>query len=357
MVALNIVETPLFGPPFTHPTLPLAAHYIGGTSPQSSPSHYLAAIQSLVHHYRLEVQNLLPHSMNQDDERVSEKIPLVINTMGWTKGLGADLNRKIEESVECTHIFEFDTPFSDTAFPPAVSEYPSGAQVHTIEHIPSSMQSSIYNAADYRTLCILSYFHAVFPRTIPEGLVQTTAQRWDVSLPLCAKRPYQVDFRVAIDKVVLAGAGFEDVQPPEIGTVLNGAIVGLVSCEPGGLDEDVSPSSESSSPIPYTQGSSVPLPTLSNCFGLGLIRAITPQMSHMHLLCPLPPSQLAMSRVLVKGEVEIPVWGMLDFMSDSVDSIAGVERGKVPFLQWGKVEGIGAGKRRIRRNLMRKGQM
>jgi len=60
---------------------------------------------------------------------------------------------------------------------------------------------------------------------------------------------------------------------------------------------------------------------------------------------------------LVKGEIEIPIWGMLDFHAKNDDSVAGVERSKVPYLRWGKTEGLGGGKRKVRRNLMRKSQL
>jgi len=60
---------------------------------------------------------------------------------------------------------------------------------------------------------------------------------------------------------------------------------------------------------------------------------------------------------LVKGEIEIPIWGMLDFRAQNGDSVAGVEMLKVPYLRWGKTEGLGGRKKRVRRNLMRKSQL
>lgn len=77
----------------------------------------------------------------------------------------------------------------------------------------------------------------------------------------------------------------------------------------------------------------------------------------MHVLTPLPPSSLAKCRVLVKGEVELPIWGMLDFREPEEGVLAGFEKQKMPYLQWGKSEGVGVEKRRVRRNLMRRGQM
>ncbi|KAG7441622.1 uncharacterized protein BT62DRAFT_907889 [Guyanagaster necrorhizus] len=336
MVALNIIESPLFGPPFTHPTLPIHAHYIGATTPKSSPSHYLSAIQSLVQSYRLDIQIPTDMGIEGDDDRTCDRIPLVVNTMGWTKGLGADLLQKIHDMVEPTQIFEFEAPIIDNAWPARAPAH------HLLKPIPSL---NLYSAVDTRSLSIMSYFHAVFPSAIgPGAFRQITATRWNTSLPLCARRPYEVDISVAVDRVILTGAGMEDVRPSEIQCVLNGALVGLVSCEPDTpLDG-----------IPYIQGALPPSPEVSSCYGLALIRSLSPKV--LHVLTPTPPASLHKTRVLVKGEMELPIWGLLDFRTDN-DEVAGVEKGKVPFLQWGKREGLGAEKRRVRRNLMRRGQM
>ncbi|PBK72170.1 hypothetical protein ARMSODRAFT_987216 [Armillaria solidipes] len=339
MVALNIIESPVFGPPFTHPTLPIHAHYIGATTPKSSPSHYLSAIQSLVQTYRLDIQTPTDMGIEGDDDRTWDRIPLVVNTMGWTKGLGADLLQKIHAMVEPTQIFEFEAPIIDNSWPTRAPAH------HLIKPIPSS---NLYSAVDTRTLSIMSYFHAVFPSAInPDSFRQITAMKWNTSLPLCAKRPYEVDISAAVDQVILTGAGTEDVRPSEIQCVLNGALVGLVSCEPGSLDTPLDG-------IPYTQGALPPSTQSSSCYGLALIRSLSPSV--LHVLTPSPPASLHKARVLVKGEMELPIWGLLDFRTDK-DEVAGVEKGKVPFLQWGKREGLGAEKRRVRRNLMRKGQM
>jgi polynucleotide 5'-hydroxyl-kinase GRC3/NOL9 len=168
---------------------------------------------------------------------------------------------------------------------------------------------------------------------------------------------------------MLTGSGSEDVVENEIGRVLNGALVGFVSCEPGMVEQGAS----TPAGIPYTRHQAPPSPTSSKCVGIALIRGVSPPKTNdqtqvrtfLHMLTPLPHRLLASARVLVKGEMELPVWGMLDFRNfnkgDGTHSgdVAGVEWDKVPFLQWGKApEGVmGAEKRRVRRNLMRRGQM
>ncbi|KAF9478424.1 hypothetical protein BDN70DRAFT_879948 [Pholiota conissans] len=386
MVALNVISNPLFGPPFTHPTLANFAHFIGSSTPRSNPSHYLDAIQALIEVYRLDIQTPALESLDEVDTRIQDRIPLVVNTMGWTKGLGADLMHKIESLVDATRVFDIQAPVREE-YPVSAPVVPitgtygahyshadmesSTAAVHLLEPITSFSTTAGYTAADHRSLTILSYLHAQFPLdAIPGELEQITAHSWDTSRPLCAVPPYEIDCSIALDKIVLTGAGSEDVVEAEIAQVLNAAIVGLVRCEPGTIDTQQSCTEVG---IPYTRQHQTPSPASSNCVGIGLIRAVSPPKvnaegratTHLQMLTPLPHPLLAQSRVLVKGELELPVWGMLDFRNfnegKGVDpgDVAGVEREKVPFLQWGKArEGvIGAERRKVRRNLMRKGQM
>ncbi|KAF5371487.1 hypothetical protein D9615_009646 [Tricholomella constricta] len=409
MVALNVISSPLFGkfavklpmkpslttckslgPPFTHPTLPHCAHYIGAATPRSSPSHYLAAIQAILETYRLDIQTpAISWNTNDDDARISDFIPLVVNTMGWNKGLGADLTLKIQDMAQPTEVYEIEAPV-DAAWPsplppPPPSQpntHPSPSfsfsfsssshqpKQHLLQPIPPSALSTNYSAADHRSLAIISYFHALFPPSPPpqDELPQLTATAWRTSLPLCALPPYEVDITRTFDKVILTGAGTEDVVPSEIRRVLNGAVVALVACTPGTLDLDLDANlpaenarAAMATAVPYTQGSAPPSPLTSTCHGLALLRSVSPTSTsasaHVHVLTPLPHGLLMESRVLVKGELELPIWGMLDFRSEDGEDVAGVEKGKVPYLQWGKGEGRGAERRRVRRNLMRRGQM
>jgi len=369
----------LTGPPFTHPSLPYRAHYIGSTSPRASPSHYLHSIQSLLETYKLDLQ--FPVSIDDPapgDERIYDTIPLVVNTMGWNKGLGADLNVRIEEFVEASHTFNIDGAEESWPAPPQLQHVP---QVSTafpfmqtqvthcvkVAAIQTEMTNTYHTATDHRHLNILSYFHAIFhelptPSSSGPVLKQITAINWDTSLPLCARYPYEVDHTQVFDHVYLTGPGYEDVIPSELTRVLNGAIVGLVSGGPADtFSRAVQSAPQGASSLSYTPGEQPPDPTVSMCHGLALIRGMPISLDlrspYMHVLTPLPTRLLAQARVLVKGEMELPIWGMLDFREDDKGQVAGVERGHVPYLQWGKGEGVGGEKRRVRRNLMRKGQM
>ena len=343
---------------------------------------------ALIQSYRLDIQTPDIDLADEHDSRISDLIPLVVNTMGWSKGLGADLTQRIEDMLEPTDIFDIKDS-SNEQYPIANNNKSSRyvaysnvsmvdeslARLHELQPVISSSSVAGYTPADHRALSILSYFHARFPLDIiPSQLDQITACSWDTSKPLCAIPPYEVDCTVAIDKVILAGAGSEDVVEEEIGIVLNAAIVGMVRCDPGAIDLENSTDSALSTGINYTRYLAPPSPSLSSCVGIALIRGISPPIrndppvptkTYFHILTPLPHSLLSCARVLVKGEMELPIWGMLDFRNFdggkgvNFGDVAGVEQDKVPFLQWGKApEGaIGAGKKRFRRNLMRRGQL
>ncbi|KAI0052686.1 hypothetical protein FA95DRAFT_1586574 [Auriscalpium vulgare] len=363
IVALTICDRPLFGPPFTHPTLSHQAHYIGSTSPRSSPSHYLSAIQAIMQNYRLDLQfatSLVDVNDDADsmDRRIKDTIPLVVNTMGWTKGLGADLSLQIKEIVEPSHVFDFedrrDGPWS---LSPPTSELLSAHTVyHSLDAVVSRTSAVRFTAADHRTIALMSYFHALFPAAPTTPLRMVSAEAWDTRLPLCAQAPYEVNAALALDEVILTGGGSEDVVPAELLRVLNIAIVGLVHVD-AAADRLACTDASSSTGVAYTQGAGLPDPANSTCSGLALVRGVSfgpPTL--LHMVTPLPAHLLATSRVLIKGDLELPVWGLLDHRSDNGD-VTGVDAARVPYLRWGKGSGVGGERRRARRNLMRKGQM
>jgi len=381
-VSLHVVAQPIFGPPYAHLVLPFRAHFIASTTPKTSPSLYLDGVKDLFDTWRVDVMHVSMSEDVDEDERVADTIPLVINTMGWSKGLGVDLMQKIEAMVEPGYVFDFRA--DDRSSRPNLFESPfhhhhnaHTAQTYVLESAPSSTLSANYTPADHRSLSILSYFHATFSslsslklQSHEPNFDPLMAQSWDTTLPLCAIRPFEVDVHAAFDQIILLGVGSEDVVPDELSKVLNGALVGFVR-----LDRRLPSNTDSRTDNPsltalYNQCQPPPSPSESSCVGLGLIRGVSfPPASKdsnsratLHILTPVPPAMLADARVLVKGDIELPIWGMLDFRqlcdNGDIGTIAGVERGKVPYLQWGRSSkgAIGADKRRVRKNLMRRGQ-
>ncbi|EAU80730.2 GRC3 [Coprinopsis cinerea okayama7 len=419
MVSLSVVGNEVFGPPFTHLSVPYAAHFVGSTTPRSSPDFYLEAVEALLDKYKSEVERGSgsldsdeedDEAMDQDEnntsaprKKIDHIVPLIVNTMGWTKGLGGDLTRRIEEVSHPSVVFSFeatgnpeDRESSDReggvgAFGNAndfgggsgmgmlVGPSQNGVQ-REVYHLQPPLnleddsgsrnrQSQRFTAADHRTLTLLSYFYGVFPET--KSKFDTRISHWSISAPLLAIPPYEVDVSVALDRVVLAGAGYEDVVPSEIGRAVNGAVVALIRVggPDGGNDERVTDKQGEGPPlgIPYIQGSAPPSPYTSTCVGLAL-HGSDNQTPLLQVLTPVPTSYLPAARTWVKGELEMPVWGLLDWRAwgshSSADNGVVVDpsgKSQVPYLQWGRgdVSGtvIGGEKRRVRRNLMRRGQM
>jgi polynucleotide 5'-hydroxyl-kinase GRC3/NOL9 len=284
--------------------------------------------------------------------------------------MGKRLLRRIADEVQPTHVVEFEISDMDQAWSESVPPRPSNVVQLMVERAPSISPFTRYSAADHRAISMLSYFHsreiAVPTSSITDRYEDDDPQsrrEWFTSLPLCAQPPWEVDWTDGLDHVVLIGSGAEDVVPSEVLRVLNGAIVGLIALDPHTIPwVEQPPNKAHLKAIPYVQGSSPPPPNSSNCVGLALVRSVRPSSNTLHILTPVPSSRLTMVRVLVMGEIQLPIWGMLDYRAEeeTAGTLAGVDYDKVPFLRWatgGATAIYGSRKKRVRRNLMRKSQM
>lgn len=360
------------GPSFTHPSLPVASHFIGSTSPASNPSGYLSAISSLLSTYTHEVEYPLvedaPRHRNRSNpsailNKTRDHIPLVINTQGWIKGLGADLLEKVKSEAAPTHLFRFEVveENGNSDWNESTS-WNNGAneslpyQVYKMEPAPASPLDSKWSAADLRTLSMISYFHAVFPGPLSSDslMINTNVfpSTWDFSQPLVEKVPYAVDWtnEAEIKSVHILDA---EIDYSQVLHALNGEIVALVA---SALTDDEEPPATSSTKLPYSPYSPLPAPSNSRCLALALIRSIDPSSTTFHILTPLHSSSLVVPISLVKGSLELPLSLMLDFQATEEESkrgVKGVEWEGVPYLSVGEGEG---GRKKVRRNLMRRGQ-
>ncbi|BGP03117.1 Polynucleotide 5'-hydroxyl-kinase grc3 [Rhodotorula toruloides] len=372
-VSLSVVNEPILAPAFTHLSQPLSSHYLGSTSPASDPSGYLAAISALLSTYALEVEypsldeasSSRRHRRGQpadesnradSSRKYRERVPLVINTQGWVKGLGADLLAKLKAESQPSHIFSFvetvenGASASDYAAPaqPTYSIMPPSADapyfLASLPPAPPSPLESKWSAVDLRTLSLISYFHSVQSARSPA---------WDFTTPLVGVAPYEFDWRAERRQVaqvhVMEGA---DVAYEHALHALNGSVVALV--------QEASPAASATSrPFPYDPSAPLPFPSTSRALGLAVVHSISPATSTLHLLTPVLASVLASSAPisLVKGSLDLPIALMLDFTANPAEAeqgIAGVEWAEVPYLSVDAAEG--AGRRRVRRNLMRRGQ-
>ncbi|CAE6429546.1 unnamed protein product [Rhizoctonia solani] len=356
MVSLNLLKTPVFGPPFTHLSQPRYAHFVGANSPKTTPSYYLAALSDLAQRYQLEFkysESLGDDTIDEEPIKISGSVPLVINTQGWVKGMGADLLRSINELFAPTHVVEFQPPhihslaetfhgrsalFSEESNQNIFNNWDQSIKLLPI--VPPSLPSR-FSSADLRSLALASYFYGCSNDTNNDSTSDSWITHWDTSLSLRSTAPIAIDIHSTLESIAIIAPVGDDVVPAELSRAISCGVVGLVA-----------PDSPSTPPeTPYTQGGLPPSPQSSRCIGLGFIRGAS--ATQLHLLTPVPVSQLRLCRMLVLGELAMPIWAFLE-PEGSVN-----EENGLPFLQWGRsiAEDAGGERRRIRRNIMRRGQL
>lgn len=377
----------VFGPSWSSIRHPVRSHFLGDFSPKNTPSAYVTGIADLMTTYRRDWQPL--------------RVPLIVNTQGWVKGLGASLLAQIEELVMPTHILDVsdDANIASTALP-LVTSTVGQAKVVPVEAAPAVLtRERGPNAVEARMLNLLSYFYSTqlpSTRTLPasasaraKGAERDSCAcepRWDFSHALIEQRPFVVD----VETGVLGGIhvqGQVSAVPEHLQLLaLNGSCVAMVLSIGDGPEK-----TEGQPPSPESTWSSAlrkPLPDVhtSTCLGLAIVRSIDPEKAQVHLVAPLSHSVIRAATdnlqqkngnghsarlSLIKGAVDVPLWLSLDAIAinasrsgtsmSSVDpaDLAGVPLAQVPYLDF-DVEAdeaiIGMKKRRVRRNLLRPSQ-
>ncbi|QRV87488.1 mRNA cleavage and polyadenylation factor CLP1 [Ceratobasidium sp. AG-Ba] len=358
MVSLNVLTTAIFGPSFTHLSIPRHAHFIGGTSPKTNPSYYLSALNDLSQRYQLEIRysttfddNATSESSYRPRGRIGGSIPLIVNTQGWVKGMGADLLRSVEVIFEPTHVVDIQSSgissssnISSLAQTHKEISLPTRTKVSSVQLLLASIPPSLYpprfSASDLRNFALMSYFHGRFDRQKPPSVSNGFIEHWDTRFPLRDVAPVVIDINKALENIAIVAPGSEDIVRSELSRALVCGVVGLVAPE----------SSSTHSDDVYIQGGLPPEPQTSRCIGLGFIRGISDEK--IQLLTPIPIPELRPCRDLVLGELSMPIWAFLDWQKDDQG------QSEVPFLQWGRsvAESAGGERRRIRRNIMRRNQ-
>ncbi|TFK18392.1 hypothetical protein FA15DRAFT_698041 [Coprinopsis marcescibilis] len=375
------------GPPFTHLRIPYAAHYVGAVTPLAVPDLYLEGVRACLERYRDEVavcegvegddyDEELDEDENRDKDgdedegegeekekeeaqhrsrargkKIRDVVPLVVNTMGWSKGLGADLTARVEEWARPDVVFCFEALGG------------RGENEYGNERANGNGNGAVgggyaFGGVDAGAIGAMSggmhlggggggggadeeddKYRGGEDEDGGGGLKVVGARdrarvvRWDTDVPLVAQVPYEVEVGEGVDGVVLSGAGYEDVVPGEVGRALNGALVGLVIVEEGwgGAGVRGEGGGGRCKGLPYVQGRLPPSPYVSTCVGVALVRGVAPwvvenvgdagtsgerqegQKAVVQVLMPVPGCMLGEGRVFVKGEIEIPVWGLLDW--------------------------------------------
>ena len=273
-VSLSTVTEPLLGPPFTHNAWPRSAVFYGHATPAKDAHGYMDCVRKMHNAYK----------------NLTKQVPLIVNTMGWNKGLGLRLFIDTLRLTDPTHIIQIDHPSDGRDFPdmtPDFVEETDGFTTcagekshHEVLHIPSLLNlktewTGKFTPKDHRNLIFFSYFGASVTKTVP----------------------YEVpwgEITVLIDNPLTSAA--------QILNVLNGSVVGLCVIPDHQLPTPADSDDVNSAPRILVKNSHyTPL-----CKGLGIIRSIDPERRVFHVISPVPLPQLAHINCFKVGALTLP---------------------------------------------------
>ncbi|KAL4799777.1 hypothetical protein BDV19DRAFT_354764 [Aspergillus venezuelensis] len=343
-ISLAHLRSPVFGPPFTHPSLDnerdgsiVRAHHIGATSPKEDPDHYVAAATNLMERYRALLATY-------------PQCPLIINYPGWIFGLGLEVATYLIRSLNLSDVVYMSEKGPMEVVEPLM-QVASGSRT-PLTILPSQPTEFVSrSSAQLRSMQMQSYFHMNTPKGINHPM-------W-IERPIFKTRPFQVKYAgpdTGIQAIMTLGS---QISPDLLCESLDGAVVGVVAVELAKALPSNTQSADSSEPaddndndtedidmddsnliantlIPHIQtlttptkeslpyltlgpGTDTPLhPSSSRSLGLALIRSINTTTQTLDLLTPISPSTLletlsqGQALLLVRGQVDSPNWAVAE---------------------------------------------
>lgn len=281
--ALCVVTEPLLGPPFTHQRKPRRWSFFGSLSPSAQPKEYLHCVRYAYDSYA----------------RMDNKPPLVVNTMGWNKGLGIALMVETVKMVHPELIIQINSARQTKNFPYITREFLendpgfrwSNFQVrndankteHDLVVLNSPVSASLdghekYRPKDLRNLMLLAYFGQLQP---VQGPTKNLAELQPHTMLWSA-----VGIHICTGSVVNS----------QVMYALNASVVALCIAD----EKTMHRSNDPTYPkffykTPVCQG-----------VGFGIVRAIDPEKKVFHILTPVPQGELRKVNCLLKGDLELP---------------------------------------------------
>ncbi|RHZ79545.1 hypothetical protein Glove_144g24 [Diversispora epigaea] len=352
LMSLNILDSPILGPPFTHIKQPYRTYFLGHNTPRDDPDYYLDCLQELITIYHRDIACGPEFGMYTSDEDLN--VPLIINTHGWVTGLGYDIFLNILKLAKPTDIIQFYSPTQIYKNLPKLPDYIiSSPNIIFIESIDSTKISTKYQSSDHRTLSLLSYLYS----NNINNTKQDNTKWWKFDIPLIHQIPWCLDWIKGLSKGIFLLFG--DVPLSQLLYALNGSLVGLI----GDISDNPDISNISNIPQEKKQehmrikppnyfpcpNFSPPSPSESHCIGLAIIRSIDPINHTFHILTPLSLVQLQRVKSIVKGKLELPIWFMLDHTSNTSIGICGVPWKRIPYMSFEAGIGLGNEAQRVRR--------
>ncbi|XP_035677701.1 polynucleotide 5'-hydroxyl-kinase NOL9-like [Branchiostoma floridae] len=291
-VSLTHVNTPTVGPPFTHQKTPDRCCYYGHLSPGDDPDRYVRTVRYVHQGYRGDA-------------------PLIVNTMGWTQGMGLHLLMDTIHLVHPSHILQLKGRKSAQDLPQLSPEFlhtqpgwtyaniqgeknkndddddtvPVNPELVYLQVGNDMPRHTWFTASEFRSMALMATLRSLQP---DRGV-----------LPLNALTP-----RVVPWSAVAVHACNADVPPTQIMYVLNASLVALCQAD----DNELSRLRQRALPDGPVVLQDTPI---CQAVGIGVIRGIDMERRLFYLLTPVEEDRLPRVNVLLCGALSVPTPLML----------------------------------------------
>lgn len=310
------------------------SHSLGATTPMDSPEYFLRCAKDLMTVFKRD----------QEENSNTKRSVLVVNTPGWTKGLGVDLLHNIAKICKPNIVVSVGEviPELDAKFESFQRVSIDGQVLDPNYNVFDKEKDKTridLTAADTRAVRLMTYFH----------------QEDSFTVHLASKTPRSVpynDTNNAYSIRAVAMIGGEGMAIEDAGRALNATLVAVVAVNRDFLATIKVDRHESES-IPWMPASSVDKllgdPSQMRCLGYAMIQSIDNVNKCFRLVSPIATSDLIQaissnsSLVLLRGRLSLPIWDMWQ---------PGTDATHVPYLSE-KAIAEGGDVLKVRRNILR----
>ena len=273
ILSLSLIQTPLLGPPYSHATPVFTSQLTGNETNSITSLAYCLGVNApanIIDSYTAKLKLLIKQAK-------SLKLPLIINNMGWTKGLGVLLHADILRLTAPDHVISLKTgradlpPIQDLLLMDGMTTRVDEADlinptVHDlIGHTNPNPENRIFPAYELRHMSVLSYFAPIYK---------------DNKLA----PPFKVNWKYF--SLIVP----EDVRQDLAAFCINASVVGLLGGDPTQTETGV---------LNIIEDDHRP------CLGLGIIRAVDVNEHYLYINTPLTEAEL--EKVVVIKHTNIPV--------------------------------------------------
>lgn len=293
-VSISLVKKPLLGPNFTHLQTPLKCLYVGDVNVANCVSRYMEACSTIIKYWQSEDQ--------------LKEIPCLVNTMGFSKGLGVTIMVQLLALLKPTSVIQICSKSMARNYPEDLSdEYikrNSPNSPISLEQITPGQRLSLGNSLMYDLFTVDSSAESGSKQHNTWGL-DARLSREIVILSYLSQIVTEPNFSLfetvpmccPMDDLYLHVCHLS-VMPSVTIPAFNASLVALCHANP---EEDK-----------VVQASGPGLPSIitgnfsADCLGFGIVRGIDAESKQLYILTPVIPSILIDVNCLVLGSICLP---------------------------------------------------